>query len=121
MYINQHAGQSTDSTNGRFQPNEYTRYLYGWGLTIMSVNMPLRTEYRFLTHDESGGPQGWVDIFPDGNETRIFANRAELIAFADSLEAEGWELISVTTRQDGHQPADETPLETWVFRRANPR
>jgi hypothetical protein len=83
--------------------------------------MPLRTEYRFLTHDESTAPDQWADIFPDGNETRLFPGRAELTAFADRLGTEGWELISVTTRPESATLADGVPLETWVFRRSNVR
>jgi hypothetical protein len=80
--------------------------------------MPLNTEYRFLTHDEVAIPGQWVDIFPDGNTTRLFPSRADLTAFADNLEDEGWELICVTTRPNSYYPPEETPLETWVFRRA---
>jgi hypothetical protein len=81
--------------------------------------MPLRTEYRFLTHDESAAPGQWADIFPDGNETRLFPTRAELTEFADRLETEGWELISVTTRPESAAHSDAVPLETWIFRRSN--
>jgi hypothetical protein len=81
--------------------------------------MPLRTEYRFLTHDETTSSGQWIDIFPDGNTIRLLPTRAELTAFADMLEADGWELISVTKRPESMKESEDTPQETWVFRRAH--
>jgi hypothetical protein len=78
------------------------------------------TEYRLLTRDETLELGVWFDSSLTNTSRRYFASREELLAFARELEAQGWELISATTRP-AFLPSDkELPRELWVFCRPAP-
>jgi hypothetical protein len=73
------------------------------------------TDYRFLTDNILLELGLWAQADPTLDKRYYFASRDELLAYTYTLEAVGWELLSVTAGPGSFNCPHELPVEIWLF------